>query len=107
MKTAKATHASHLRVGMPVVFSDGWRGKIAEAAGGIVACVADGQKPNDHWVGDYRLTGPSRVTVEGKTATVRWGLSPTAEQRAARAAIVDELLRCSLLERSWADRPGG
>ena len=66
-----------VHIGMPVRFADGWSGKVAYAGGGIIACIADGEKPNPHWCGDYRLTGPSSVVeVRDNTAQVRWGPTP-------------------------------
>ena len=91
-------------VGMPVSMSDGWHGRFLHDDGDIIVCIAAREVENDHLRG-YRAFSRRRMTTKGGEITVDW--RTTAEQRAARAAIVDELLRCSLLERSWADRPGG
>ncbi len=108
MTNAKRKPAG-LRVGMVVTMTDGWRGKIAEEGGGIVACLADGEKPDLHWCGDYRIVAPSSVQVNGSKAVVDWRSTvssrDTDKRRAARSAVVADLLANARLHRQWQDAP--
>ena len=97
-----------LRLGMAVSMSDGWRGKVAFVGGGIVACLADGEKPNENWCGDYRLTGPSKVTISDGKAVIAWRSAAmiAADDQARRersAAIVDDMLKRAVLAGQWQE----
>ena len=82
-----------MNLGMAVKFSDGWSGRVESIGGGIIAVLGDGGRGDDHWCGtDYRLVGPSAVTIECGTARAVW--KPTVEQR--RAGIVADII-CSAL----------
>jgi hypothetical protein len=70
MQRESSMHSSSK--GMLIVMSDGWRGKVEQTAGGIVVCIGDGQRPNDHWCGDYRLVAPGSIRIEGSKAVVAW-----------------------------------
>jgi hypothetical protein len=92
-----------MKKGMTVSMSDGWRGRVESIGGGIIACIGEGERPDDHWCGNYRLVGPSTITIEGNAARVVW--KPTIDREQRRAGIVADLIR-SALEQS-ARRGGG
>jgi hypothetical protein len=74
-----------------------------DAGGGIIVCIGKGERrPNDHWVGDYRLVGPSKITVIGNKAVVVWKSAAAASKPAGRSVVVD--LARARLEREWQSR---
>jgi hypothetical protein len=103
--------------GMAVTMSDGWSGKVQEAGGGIIACVGNGERrPNDHWVGDYRLVGPSSIRIVGGKAMASWkavaASKPFGDQKSKSQAAIPKLpgrgvvvdLARARLEREWQSR---
>jgi hypothetical protein len=98
-----------LSKGMAVVMNDGWCGRVESNAGGIVACIAEGERPDDHWCGNYRLVGPRSITIKGGSAMVVWKSTamasrPTVDREQRRAAVVANLIR-STLESEWESAP--
>jgi hypothetical protein len=95
-----------IKPGMAVRMSDGWCGKVEQDAGGIVACIRDGELPDPHWVGDYRLVSPSSITILGNKAMVVWKSAVAASKPAGRGVVVD-LARArhrARLEHEWQSR---
>jgi hypothetical protein len=97
--------------GAAVIMSDGWRGKIEQDVGGLVVCIADGEKPNENWCGDYRILGrSSSIKVDGNKVTVDWKKPPalasrrkTAREQRQRETVA-ELQRAALAQ-EWSSAP--
>jgi hypothetical protein len=106
MKPKRIYRADSRLKGMAVTMSDGWEGKVVEdAGGGIIVCIGKGERrPNDHWVGDYRLVGPSKIRVVGNKAVVVWKSAAAASKPPGRSVVVD--LARARLEHEWKSASG-
>jgi hypothetical protein len=106
----KATYRNsdpRLKPGMAVRMSDGWAGKIEQDAGSFIVCIGNGERPNIHWVGDYRLVGRSLLAIEGDKVMVIWKSAAAASRPIVdrgRPCVVIDLAR-SRLEREWDSAP--
>jgi hypothetical protein len=88
--------------GFRVVMSDGWTGKVEMDCGGLVACLADGELPDLHWHGDYRIFGrpTQRVRRIYGFLLVRWTPLPGVPRSEPEVA---ELRREKWFEPRWAN----
>jgi hypothetical protein len=102
---------SFVRKGIAVRMSDGWCGKVEQVAGGLIVCIADGERPNENWCGNYRiLRAGSAIKVESDRVLVDWR-KPAAlvtRRKAAREQrqreTIAELKRAALAQ-EWSSAP--
>jgi hypothetical protein len=84
---------------MAVLMTDGWRGKIAELCSDFAACLADGQRPDPNWAGDYRLVSLRSFSIENSATKVKWKAGHQPNPHKPPAPVVD--LARARIEREW------
>ena len=102
----RAALGTRLQQGMPLVMTDGWRGRVESDNGDTIVCIREGEVPND-WLRGYRAFHRRELlTVKGGTAVYDW------KSATERAGTVVDLERARLerdqrarLEREWHSAP--